>query len=377
LDQPKVLHIISGLDTGGAEMMLYKLIVQSSRQGIDSKIISIKKLGPMAKKIEEVGIEVDTLNIGKSFWHTLISLPLLIWKTKKFQPHVIQGWMYHGNLFATISSLCVSSPVILCWNIRQTLYDIKREKIFTRWTIWICKILSKVPNHILYNSSLSAQQHEGYGYSENRRTIIFNGFETEEFKPNIQLKSEVKKELNIKTRYVVGHIARFHPKKDHKTFISAAKKVVDEIEDVTFVLIGRNVLYSTNTLAQYVKQLGVEAKVQLLGERTDIARVLTAMDVVVSSSGWGEGFSNVIGEAMAAGSLCVVTDIGEAKDIVGNIGIVVPPYSVDAISKGVIQFLKYSDEVRDDISRRGRERIIEEYSIDKIAEKYLNIYRRQ
>lgn len=377
MDAPKVLHIISGLDTGGAEMMLYKLIVQFSRQGIDSKVISIRKLGPMAKKIEEVGLEVDTLNIGKGFWHTLIALPLLIWKTKRFQPQVIQGWMYHGNLFASISYLCVSSRVTLCWNIRQTLYDIKKEKIFTRLTIWICKILSKRPDHILYNSSLSAKQHEGYGYSKAQRTIIFNGFETEEFKPDVQLKSEVKKELNIETRYVVGHIARFHPKKDHKTFISAAKKVLDEVGDVTFVLIGRNVLFSTNVLTQYIKQSGLETKVRLLGERTDIARILTAMDVVVSSSGWGEGFSNVIGEAMATGSLCVVTDVGEAKDIVGDIGIVVPPYSVGALSEGVVQFLEYSKEARDDISKRGRERIIEEYSIDKIAAKYLGIYRRQ
>jgi glycosyltransferase involved in cell wall biosynthesis len=327
--------------------------------------------------MEEAGLEVDTLNIGNGFLYTLISLPLLIWKTKSFQPQVIQGWMYHGNLFATISSLCVSSQVILCWNIRQTLYDIKREKIFTRWTIWIGKILSKKPNHILYNSSLSAQQHERYGYSGNRRTIIFNGFETEEFKPDIHLKRKVKKELNIGTRYVVGHIARFHPKKDHKTFISAAKKVLDEIEDVTFVLIGRNVLFSTEVLTDYISQSGIETKVQLLGERTDIARVLTAMDVVVSSSSWGEGFSNVIGEAMAAGSLCVVTDVGEAKDIVGDFGIVVPPYSVDGISKGILQFLTIPNEVRDDIGRRGRKRIIEEYSIDKIAAKYLSIYGRQ
>lgn len=373
---PKILHIISGLDTGGAEMMLYKLIVQSSRHGVDSKVISIKKLGPIAKKMKEAGLEVDTLNLGNGFLYTLISLPLLIWKTKSFQPQVIQGWMYHGNLFATISSLCVSSQVILCWNIRQTLYDIKREKIFTRWTIWIGKILSKKPNHILYNSSLSAQQHERYGYSGNRRTIIFNGFETEEFKPDIHLKSKVKKELNIETRYVVGHIARFHPKKDHKTFISAAKKVLDEIEDVTFVLIGRNVLFSTEALTKYISESGLETKVQLLGERTDIARVLTAMDVVVSSSSWGEGFSNVIGEAMAAGSLCVVTDVGEAKDIVGDFGIVVPPYSVDGISKGILQFLTLHNEVRDDIARRGRKRIIEEYSIDKIAAKYLSIYGR-
>lgn len=357
-------------------MMLYKVLVQSSGQGVESKVITIKPPGPIAEKIKQAGFDVQTLNFGKEFWRTTISVPSLIWKTICFRPHVIQGWMYHGNLFATISSLFLPRRVILCWNIRQTLYDIKREKRFTRWTIWICKVLSKRPAHILYNSSLSARQHEEYGYQSTQRTIIYNGFETEVFNPNAALKSVVKKELGIDTKYVVGHIARFHPKKDHKTFFHAARKVLDEIDEVTFVLIGRDVVVSNVVLLTYIEELGLANEVRLLGERTDISRILTAMDIVVSSSGWGEGFSNVIGEAMSAGSLCVVTDVGDAKHIVGDYGIVVPPYSVDGISEGIIRVLQYPQEKFDEIARKGRERIIENYSIDKITAKYLRIYRR-
>jgi len=185
----------------------------------------------------------------------------------------------------------------------------------------------------------------------------------------------VKKELSIDSQYTIGHIARFHPKKDHKTFFYAARRILAEIEDVTFVFIGRDVLFSNSVLARYVKELGLEGNVRLLGERTDISRVLTAMDVVVSSSGWGEGFSNIIGEALTVGCMCVVTDVGDAKDIVGDAGIVVPPKSVDRLAEGVIQVLRYSEEKRDEISRRGRERIIENYSIEKITEQYLSIYR--
>ena len=249
MEVPRVLDIISGLDTGGAEMMLYKVLAQSSGQRVKSKIISLKTPGPIAEKIERAGFDVQTLHLGQGFWRPAICLPLLIWKTIRFRPSVIQGWMYHGNLFATISSFFVSRRVILCWNIRQTLYDINREKMVTRWVIWLCKILSDRPEYILYNSSLSARQHEDYGYRPEHRTIIFNGFQLEEFKSSPQIKSRVKKELSLDSRFTIGHIARFHPKKDHKTFFYAARRILEEIEDVTFVFIGRDVLSSNSVLA--------------------------------------------------------------------------------------------------------------------------------
>jgi len=373
---PRILHIISGLDTGGAEMMLYKLLVEFSRQGVQSEVISIRKLGPMAEKIEQAGISVHTLNLGLGLRHAAFSVPLLIWKTRHFAPSVIQGWMYHGNLFATISSLFMSRQVLLCWNIRQTLYDIKKEKRLTAWTIWIGKHLSKRPSHILYNSNLSAHQHEKYGYSARQTTVVFNGFDLGEFKPDSRSRIGVRRELNIRTRYVVGHIARFHPKKDHQTFLKATRVIVDEIEDVTFVMVGRGVALSNTTLATYVKECNLGDKMCLLGERLDISRLMTAMDVVVSSSGWGEGFSNVIGEAMSSGALCVVTNVGDSKEIVGDAGIVAPPYSVEGIANGVIRLLKYSTKKRLRIGERGRQRMIQNYSIDNIALQYLQIYRR-
>ena len=370
----KVLHIISGLDTGGAEMMLYKILAHSIDNDIEHQVLSIRKLGPIAKKIQDLGCEVQTLNIGAGLWHVFFSLPLLISKTIRFQPDVIQGWMYHGNLFAMISAFFFPKKVMLCWNVRQTLYDIKKEKFFTRLTIRICKIFSNIPTHILYNSILSAQQHEKYGFSAHQRMIIFNGFETGKFKPNEQSKLSVRKELNIKTTYIVGHIGRFHPKKDHNTLFLAARKILEEIDDVTFVFVGRDILPSNRVLAGYMNNSNLVEKVKLLGERKDIARILTAMDVLVSTSGWGEGFSNVIGEAMASGVLCVATDVGDAKNIIGETGVTVPPYSTDQISMEVVKILLYPDEQRLTRGKDTRRRIIEFYSIDKITKKYLKLY---
>jgi len=370
----RVLHIISGLDTGGAEMMLYKILAHSENYDVEYLVISIRKPGPIATKIRDLGFEVQTLNIGAGFWHVCIFLPLLISKTIGFRPDVIQGWMYHGNLFAMISAFFFPKKVMLCWNVRQSLYDIKKEKLFTRLTIWICKIFSKIPSHILYNSILSAQQHEQYGFCSHQRMIIFNGFETEKFKRSQQLKVSIKKELNINTKYIVGHIGRFHPKKDHNTLFLVARKILEEMDDVTFVFVGKDILPSNRVLAGYIDDSYIGEKVKLLGERKDIARILTAMDILVSTSGWGEGFSNVIGEAMSTGVLCVVTNVGDAKNIIGETGVAVPPYSIDQISREVVKILHFSDEQRLTRGEEARRRIIEYYSIDKITKKYLSLY---
>ena len=370
----RVLHIISGLDTGGAEMMLYKILAYSENYDVDYLVISIRKPGPIATKIRDLGFEVQTLNIGASFWHVCISLPLLISKTIRFRPDVIQGWMYHGNLFAMISAFFFPKKVMLFWNVRQSLYDIKKEKLFTRLTIWICKIFSKMPARILYNSILSAQQHEKYGFFSNQRMIIFNGFEIEKFKRSQQTKVSIKRELNVNTKYIVGHIGRFHPKKDHKTMFLVAKKLLEELNDVTFIFVGRDILPSNRVLAGYMDDSHMGETVKLLGERTDIERILTAMDVLVSTSGWGEGFSNVIGEAMSAGVLCVATNVGDSKNIIGETGAIVRPHSIDQISMEVAKILHLSDEQRLTRGKEARRRIIEYYSIEKITKKYLTLY---
>ncbi|SVE44070.1 uncharacterized protein METZ01_LOCUS496924, partial [marine metagenome] len=203
LKAPRVLHIISSLDTGGAEMMLYKLLARFSEKGVTTQVISLKRNGPVATRIETFGIKVHSLNLGLGYWQVILAIPRIIWLVRRFSPDVIQGWMYHGNLFATIGSFFVFSKVLVCWNIRQTLYDIQKEKQLTRWVICLNKVLSRHPSYILYNSELSASQHERYGYCPKGRIIIGNGFDLERFKPQPELKGEIRKELKLTSSYVV------------------------------------------------------------------------------------------------------------------------------------------------------------------------------
>ena len=144
----------------------------------------------------------------------------------------------------------------------------------------------------------------------------------------------------MNTKNIVGHIARYHPKKDHENLLKAVRLVVDQVPDTIFLLIGRDVTAENRRLIKLMEQLRLESNVSLLGERTDISRLMLAMDLLVSSSAWGEGFPNVIGEAMASGVTCVVTDVGESRSIVGHTGKVVPNSSPELIAEAVVGLLE-------------------------------------
>ena len=370
----KVLHIISGLDTGGAEMMLYKLLAAFPNQAIRSEVISLGRNGPITKRIIDLGINVQSLHLGSGWIGSITGIFLLIKYTRNFCPHVIQGWMYHGNIAATIASFFVFQQVIVCWNIRQTLQDLKNEKIITRLLIRLSPFLSRLPKYILYNSIISAEHHEKIGFYKKSRMIIPNGFDINIFRPQDQVRSSIRNNLGLNLKQVIGHIARYHPKKDHETLLRATRRIVDQIPETVVLLIGRGVTEENCRLRSIMEQLDLERNILFLGERADVSQIMVAMDVLVSSSAWGEGFPNVIGEAMASGVACVATDVGESRNIVGDAGTVVPDSSPEMLADAVIELLNLPVGKRFDIGCRARERIATNFSIQDIARQYLRAY---
>jgi glycosyltransferase involved in cell wall biosynthesis len=289
---------------------------------------------------------------------------------RAFNPDIVQGWMYHGNIAATVAVFLfdpIRRKVKLFWNVRQTLYDINSEKIQTRWLIILGRWLSFFPHSIIYNSNISAEQHCNVGYSVKKTKIIPNGFDLQKFKPDQQHRQQLREELGVaESVLLVGHISRLHPMKDHATLLRAIDRVVDSLsgiggkQEVLFLLIGHDVTSDlSNNLA-----------IRFLGERSDIPKIMSALDIVVSSSAWGEGFPNVIGEAMASEVPCVVTDIGDSAYIVGKYGRVCPMGDDQCIANSLLQLIENKKE-RKTAGKQARKRIKENYSIDKINKEYL------
>jgi glycosyltransferase involved in cell wall biosynthesis len=289
---------------------------------------------------------------------------------RAFNPDIVQGWMYHGNIAATIA-VFLSSPIQrkirLFWNVRQTLYDSTKEKSQTRWLIVLGRWLSFFPCSIIYNSHLSAEQHCNAGYLSKKTKIIPNGFDLQKFKSNKQYYQQFRKELKVSENAIlVGHVSRLHPMKDHATLLRAIDRVIDNLsgigskQEVLFLLIGYGV----------TSELSKNPAIRFLGERSDIPKIMSALDIVVSSSAWGEGFPNVIGEAMASEVPCVVTDVGDSANIVGEYGLVCPIKDDKCIANSLLQLIDNKEE-RKIAGRQARKRINENYSMDKIKKEYL------
>jgi glycosyltransferase involved in cell wall biosynthesis len=176
----KIIHIITGLATGGAERALYNLLQGGLSTEFDSYVISLSDKGTMGSQIEALGVSVITLNMraGRPTLAGLLKLRSVI---KTLQPDLIQGWMYHGNLAPTLARFFMANKPSLVWNVRQSLYQIKDEKSLTALVIKANRFFSTIPDALLYNSQLSRQQHEAFGFSAEKGRVIPNGIDLQRF----------------------------------------------------------------------------------------------------------------------------------------------------------------------------------------------------
>ena len=370
----KIVHIITDLSTGGAEMMLYKMLSAMDRTRFESSVISMMDIGVMGPKIEELGISIYELDMeqGKPTVSAVRRLRKII---RFINPDLIQGWMYHGNLAGVAGKLFSRGIPPVIWNIRQTLYGIENEKKMTRLVIRANSILSKKVDSIIYNSNISAQQHEAFGFTKNTRIILPNGFDVEKFSPSICAYQKLRQSMGLKKdSVVVGMFARYHPMKDYGNLIHAANRVHLKNPEVHFVLVGRDVTLENPVLRELIDESVIKSNLHLLGERQDIHELMGGIDIAVSSSAWGEAFPNALGEAMSCGVPCVVTDVGDSSWILGGNGKVVPAKDSIALAEGINQLINLDMDKRRELGALARQRIIGEFSLDKVAGQYEELY---
>lgn len=371
----RILHIITGLDTGGAEMMLLKLLTGTAAHH-EQVVISAAGQGTIGPRISGLGIPVVCLGLRRSAPNP-IRVFFLRSLLRRFRPQLIQGWMYHGNVLASLASVLSVDPSPVLWNIQQSLYDISKEPWLTARVIRLGVPLSRRTAAIIYNSRTSAGQHEAFGYSRARRIVIPSAFDCEMFRPREEARQQVRAELGLGgATLLVGLVNRYHPMKDHPGFLKAAGMVSRRHPNVRFALVGKGVVRENPVLAQLISEYQLHDRTFFLGERADMSRLTAAFDIACSASAWGEGFSNAIGEAMACEVPCVVTDVGDSAYAVGDTGLSVPPGDPHSFAEALSRLIEAGPEYRRQLGAAARQRVQENFSLQEVVRSYEDLYQR-
>ena len=365
----RLLHVISGLGAGGAEGMLGRLAPHLRALGWDQSVVSLQGTGPAAARLEAAGIPVSATTAVMSAFN-LGALTDVVRAIRRSGADIIQGWMYHGNL----ASLAAGAGAPVVWGIRQCVYDLPAEKPMLRAVIRAGAIGSRWVDHTLYNSEVSRAQHQALGYGIKRSSVIPNGFETEALAPNGNVRDASRQYLGVATdQVVIGLTGRYHPVKGHDIFLRALAAMIPTRPNVMAVLVGAGTEASNRALQRSLACLGLTERVRLLGQRSDVATILQAFDIACCPS-LSEAFPNVVGEAMAAGIPVVASDVGDVRHLLGGGGMLVPPGDAMALARVLGDLADRSPRERRESGLEGRRRIVADFSLDRVAELYSNVY---
>jgi glycosyltransferase involved in cell wall biosynthesis len=369
----KVLHVITGLNQGGAETALLRLLEHEEKSSFSSQVFSLIGEGPIAERIRQLG--VNTFNCGSQRRPLPAVLLALVLHCRRTRPDIVQGWMYHGNLAATLAARA-SNVRWHGWNVRCSPSPLLEKKWGTRSAVNLGAKLSPVADWIVYNSERGEAAHRERGFVSERALVIPNGFDCEALTPDALLRSTLRASADISDDHlVVGTLARWHPQKDYPSFIRCAAEVARRFPQARFVGIGHEVDWNNSDLRNQIDGLGLRDRFRLLSEVPDAGRHSAMFDVNVLASAFGEGFPNAIAEGMACGVPCVGTDVGDTAPIIGTTGRVVPPSDSRALATAICELLALSKEERARLGAAARARIVNDFSMQRNVAAYAKLFR--
>jgi glycosyltransferase involved in cell wall biosynthesis len=367
-----ICHITTGLNIGGAEMFLLNLASALKPHGYRQTIISLLGEGDLSDKVINEHIDLIHLAINRYpwTWWRIFKLPILL---RRLSPDIVQTWLYHADLIGGFASIFIRTKLV--WNVRQTDISLKNNK---REIVLVARVgaaLSKyLPQKIICCSESAKDSHVNIGYQSEKFVVIPNGCDTSVYCPDTEKRKLIREILNISEKdFVIGRFGRFDPQKDYKNFISAADDIQSSNENTWFLMVGENITHENTELKKWINGCRAPEKFILLGKRTDLPDLYQAVDIMVSSS-LGEGFPNVVAEAMACEVPCVVTDVGESGRLIGDTGRIVPKKDMKRLSLACQELIDVGNIERQRLGAAARMRIVNSYSIERSVVDYRELY---
>ena len=394
--QTKVLHIVSGLAVGGAERSLLRLCQtladESAKDaakngGVHCEVASLSQSLALA---DEFPRAVWRYNLRQTPWRAAQQLGALIDQAREFAPDIIQGWMYHGNLTASIVARRIRRadrpPVI--WSVRHSADNLAAEAPLLRGMIWLggSRLFAPLfnPQRVVYNSHRGWHTHTCLGYGRNASTIVPNGVDCERFAPpTAQQRLAARLRFGLAPEEVaLGCVARFHPQKGIEDLLAAMAQLTPKAAPGaagptrrrTLLLAGEGMTGHNPELMGLISRYDLVDQVKPLGVVDDLQALYWALDGLVLPSRFGEGTPNVILEAQACGLGVVATDVGDAARLVRKPRFVAAPEDSAGLGYAIASLLGLTDEQRAELGATNAAHVREHYRATDCLARYTGLY---
>ena len=368
-----ILHIISNLQQGGAERVLFNLVTSDKLN--KHIIVSLGELGFYGYKLKKLNYIVYSINFNKNKfnffkYYSLFSL------IKKHKPNIVQTWMYHADFIGGIFAKLLGIKKII-WGLRNSALDKKKINYITRVIIYINSKLSYyIPTHIVSCSKVAIIDHENIGYNSKIFLHIPNGFYTNIKTPETIINNLYSK-YNIDQTYLTfSNFARWDEQKDHRNLLNAFKifKMNFKKKWVLF-LAGKNIDSYNPSLMKLIIDYNLKDNIILLGKIDNVFEYFSIININILASQYGEGFPNIIAEGMISGVPCISTNIGDSNLIIQNSGWIVEPKNPDKLNKAIL--LASNEYLVNNFKERSllcKKIINEEFSLKKMIKNFNNLY---
>lgn len=370
----RVCHVIPTLDLGGAETSLLELCGRLGDRGIGSAVVQLRSGGSLRPSFERAGIELHEVGVRGSLPSPADAARLLR-MLRAIDPDVLQGWMYHGLLAATVASVGLRRVVPLVWTIRTTLVRSQGIRSAAPGIVSATRLLRGRPRLIIFNSRAGLRSHLQAGIRGRRMRVIPNGFDLARFRPDPLARSGIRRDLAIDDDvFLFGCLARLDLLKGHAVLLRAFADVSRRVPSARLLLVGTGMDLDQPPLAALIPSGIAPGRILAVGPRQDVVPWLAAMDALVVPS-LVEGFPNSLGEGMAMGIPAICTDVGDARTMLGGFGVIVPPGEHAPLADAMLDLLQMPRPDRERLGLAARTRIERRYSADRMADDHARLYR--
>lgn len=360
-----LLYVITGLGMGGAEKQTVLIANKMYEAGHNVMIISLT--GETLVRPNN-GVKLNELKLEKTPFNLFKGLFEVRKIIKKFKPDIVHSHMFHANLFSRVLRIFTKIPTLIC-TAHNTNEGSSLRMLAYKYTDKLASLSTNVSQ-----DAVDSFIRKGAS-SADRMIVVSNGIDASQFDFSVDDRNVKRSELGIfDDTPILLSVGRLTEAKDYPNLLTAFSLL---IKDNSLQSFPRLFIVGTGHLDGYLKnmskELGIDKYVTFIGQRDDIRQLMCAADIFVLSSEW-EGFPLVITEAMACKKVIVATDAGGITEALEDCGSIVPIKDPNSLSQAINKMINLSENEKEILGHKARERIIQTNSIEKIIERWMSIY---